>query len=147
MNSLDKFKIRMESPEFKESARKYVEEYFKEREERKQRVSSKGYIKWLYNYVSSNERVDTESALYIYKDIDAENGQILDAFFDYIKGLATKQRVLVVPDDECKFPSELVVVKIEDKYFECFRMYGQGSWTSVSLLEKEPDYAYVKLPN
>lgn len=147
MNPLDKLKEQIKTPEFKKSAKKWVEEYFGEIEKRKQKVSSKEYIDWLYNYVSTNKNADDESALYTYKDIDAENGQILGAFLDYIKELAAKQRVLVVPDEECDFGSEQVVVKIKDKYFEIFRMFGQGSWTSVSLLENEPDYAFVKLMN
>lgn len=147
MNPLDKLKEQMETPEFQESAKKWMEEYFGEIEKRKQKVSSKEYIDWLYDYVSINKNANDESALYIYKDIDAENGQILGAFLDYIKELAIKQRVLVVPDEECEFDSEQVVVKIKDKYFEIFRMFGQGSWTSVSLLENEPDYAFVKLIN
>ena len=147
MNPLDKLKEQMETPEFQESAKKWMEEYFGEIEKRKQKVSSKEYIDWLYDYVSINKNANDESALYTYKDIDSENGQILGAFLDYIKELATKQRVLVVPDEECEFGSEQVVVKIKDKYFEIFRMFGQGSWTSVSLLENEPDYAFVKLIN
>lgn len=145
MSALDKLKEQMGTPEFQESAKKWIEEYFGEIEKRKQKVSSKEYIDWIYDYVSTNKNANDESALYTYKDIDAENGQILGAFLDYIKELATKQRVLVVPDEECKFGSEQVVVKIKDKYFEVFRMFGQGSWTSVSLLENEPDYAFVKL--
>ena len=147
MNPLDKLKEQMETPEFQESAKKWMKEYFGKIEKRKQKVSSKEYIDWLYDYVSANKNANDESALYTYKDIDAENGQILGAFLDYIKELATKQRVLIVPDEECEFGSEQVVVKIKDKYFEIFRMFGQGSWTSVSLLENEPDYAFVKLIN
>ena len=145
MNPLNKLKELMETPEFQESAKKCVEEYFDKIEKRKQKVSSKEYINWLYDYVSTNKNADDESALYTYKGIDAEYGQILSAFLDYVKELASKQRVLVVPDEECKFDSEQVVVKIKDRYFEIFRMFGQGSWTSVSLLENEPDYAFVKL--
>ena len=51
-----------------------------------------------------------------------------------------------MPDDECDFGSEQVVVKIRDKYFEIFRMYGQGSWTSIGLLNEEPNHAFVKIP-
>lgn len=145
MNSLEELKKQMETPEFAESARKYMEEYFGRIEKNKERVSSKEYIDWLYNYVSANKHADDESASYTYKDIDAENGQLLSAFLDYVKKLAKQQRVLVVPDEKCEFGSEQVVVKINDKYFEIFRMYGQGSWTSVNLVQKEPDYAFVKI--
>ena len=145
MNPLDELKQRMETPEFAESARKYMEEYFGRIEKNKERVSSKEYIDWIYDYVSANKHANDESALYTYEGIDAENGQLLSAFLDYVKELAKQQRVLVVPDEKCEFGSEQVVVKINDKYFEIFRMYGQGSWTSVNLVDKEPDYAFVKI--
>ena len=145
MNPLDELKQRMETPEFAESARKYMEEYFKRIEKNKEKVSSKWYIDWLYNYVSANKHVNDESALYTYEGIDAENGQLLSAFLDYVKELAVQQRVLVTSDEECGFDNEQVIVKIKDKYFEIFRMYGQGTWTSVNLLDKEPEYAFVKI--
>lgn len=146
MNPLDELKKRMETPEFEESARKYMEEYFGRIEKNREKVSSKEYIDWVYNYVSANKHANDESAIYTYEGIDAENGQVLSKFLDYVEELAKEQRVLVVPDDECDFGSEQVTVKIKDKYFEIFRMYGQGSWTSIELLDKEPDYAFVKIP-
>ena len=136
MNPLDELKKRMETSEFEESARKYMEEYFGRIEKTKEKVSSKEYVDWVYDYVSASKHANDESATYTYEGIDSENGQ----------ELAKQQRVLVVPDDECDFGSEQVVVKIKDKYFEIFRMYGQGSWTSVGLLDKEPNYAFVKIP-
>lgn len=144
---MDSFKLkeRTKSPEFPESMREWIGEYFGEIEKRKQKASSKEYIDWLYDYVSTNKSVNDESALYTYKGIDAEYGQILGSFLDYVEELATKQRVLIVSNEECKFDNELVVVKIKDKYFVIFRMFGQGSWTSVSLLEDEPDYSFVKI--
>ncbi len=145
MNPLDELKKQIETPEFVESTRKYMEEYFGRIEKNKEKVSSKEYIDWLYDYVSINKHADDECAAYTYKGIDAENGQILGAFLDYVKNLATQQRVLVIPDDECEFDNEQVVIKIKDKYFEIFRMHGQGSWTSINLIDKEPYYAYVKL--
>lgn len=146
MNPLDKLKEQMNTPEFAESARRYMEDYFKRIEKNKEKVSSKWYIDWLYDYVSTNKNANDESALYTYEGIDAENGQLLSAFLDYVEELAVQQRVLVTSDNECEFDNEQVIVKIKDKYFEVFRMYGQGSWTSVNLLDKEPDYAFVKIP-
>lgn len=146
MNPLDELKKRMETPEFEESARKYMEEYFGRIERTREKVSSKEYIDWVYNYVSANKHANDESATYTYEGIDAENGRVLSVFLDYVEELAKEQRVLVVPDDECDFGSEQVVVKIKDKYFEIFRMYGQGSWTSIGLLKEEPNYAFVKIP-
>lgn len=145
MNPLDELKKQMETPEFAESARKYMEEYFGRIEKNREKVSSKEYIDWVYSYVSVNKHADDEGAAYIYEGIDAENGQVLGAFLDYVKELASQQRVLVTPADDCHFGSEQVTVKIKDKYFEIFRMYGQGSWTSIGLLDEEPDYAFVKI--
>ena len=145
MNPLDEFKKQMNTPEFAESARKYIEEYFGRIEKNKEKVSSKEYINWIYDYVSSNNHADDESALYTYEGVDAENGQLLSAFLDYVEDLAKQQTVPVTPDEECEFDSEQVTVKINDKFFEIFRMYGQGSWTSIGLLDKEPDYAFVKI--
>lgn len=145
MSPLEELKERMETPKFVESAREYMEDYFAKIEKHKQIVSSKEYIDWIYEYVTANNHVDDEGALYTYEGVDAENGQILGAFLDYVKEIGIQQRVLVISDDECEFENEKVSIKIKDMYFEVFRMYGQGSWTSVNLLDKEPDYAYVKL--
>lgn len=145
MNPLDELKRQMETPEFAESARKYMEEYFGRMEKNKEKVSSKEYIDWIYNYVSDNKQVDEESAALICKGIDSENGKILGTFLDYVKDLAIQQRVLVIQGDKYGFDSEQVVINIKDRYFELFRMYGQGSWTSINLMDKNPGYAYVKL--
>lgn len=128
-----------------ESAKKIVEEYFGKIEEEKKRVSSSEYINWIYDFVSVNKSADDEGALYVYEGINAENGKLLGAFLDYVKTIAPKQRVAITTDDECRFDNEQVTIKIKDRYFKIFRMFGQGSWTSVVLLEEEPDYACVKL--
>ena len=145
MNTLDELRKQMDTPEFAESARKYMEEYFGRIEKNKEKVSSKEYIDWIYDYVSSNKHADDEGALYTYEGVNAENGQLLSAFLDYVEELSKQQRVLVTSDDDCEFDSEQVTVKIKDKFFEIFRMYGQGSWTYIGLLDKEPDYAFVKI--
>ena len=123
----------------------FANEYMKVYKEKKPIVSSKEYINWLYDYVTTNKRIDDDSAIYVYEGIDSNNGLILSTFLDYVEELAKEQRVLVVSDDECQFGNEEVVVKIKDRYFKCFRMYGQGVWTCVSLLTEEPNHAYVRL--
>lgn len=128
-----------------ENARKYMENYFKEQEERQNKVSSQEYIDWVYNFISANKHADNESTLYTYEGIDKDNGEILGAFLNFVEDKAKEQRVLVVPDDDCDFDNEEVNIKIRDKFFKIFRMYGQGSWTSIGLLDKEPECAYVKL--
>ena len=128
-----------------ETEKKIVEEYFGKIEEEKKRVSSSEYINWIYDFVSVNKSADDEGALYVYEGINAENGKLLGAFLDYVKTIAPKQRVAITTDDECRFDNEQVAIKIKDRYFKIFRMFGQGSWTSVVLLEEEPDYACVKL--
>lgn len=122
-----------------------MEEYFAKIEEHREKVSSKEYIAWIYEYVSANNHVDNESALYFYEGIDAENGQLLSAFINYVKEIAIQQRVLIISDDKCGFENEQLVINVKDKYFEVFRMYDQGEWASVKLLNKEPDYTYVRL--
>ena len=123
----------------------YMESYFSKIEATRQKVSSQEYIDWLYDCVSNNKQIDDESALYTYKGIDAENGKLLSYFFSYVENLATQQRVLIWHDDECLFDNQQIAVKIKDKYFDILVMHGQGSWTSVKLMDEEPTYAYVKL--
>lgn len=135
----------METPEFEEKARKYMEEHFRELEKRRNKVSSNEYVDWLYNYLSINKSVDDESALYTYEGTDKEYGSLVSYFFGYVKELTTKQRVMIAHDEECEFYNEEIVVKIKDKYFNICQMYGQGAWICISLLENEPDYAFVKL--
>ena len=135
----------MKSPEFEEKARKYIEEYFREIEECRNKVSSKEYIDWLYNYVSENKSVDDEGALYQCEGIDKENGSLVSYFLSYVKELAVNQRVMIANDEECEFYNEEVVVKIKDKYFNIFQMHGQGASTFIYLLDNEPEYAFVKL--
>lgn len=128
-----------------ESVKKQMEDYFTRIEMNKHKVSSKEYIDWLYDCVSNNKQIDSESALYTYEGIDAENGKLLGYFLNYVENLAAQQRVVVWCDDEHPFDNEQVVVKIKDKYFDIFRMHGQGSWTSIKLMEEEPTHAYVKI--
>ena len=136
MNPLDELRKQMDTPEFAESARKYMEEYFGRIEKNKEKVSSKEYIDWIYDYVSSNKHADDEGALYTYEGVNAENGQLLSAFLDYVEELSKQQRVLVTSDDDFEFDSEQGTVKIKDKYFEILRMCGQGGWTSIGLGDK-----------
>ena len=145
LNHLEELRKQMNTPEFVESAKKYFEEYFGRIDKNKEKVSSKEYIDWVYNYVSENKYVSDESTSYTYESINEENTKLLSAFLDYVEELAKQQRVLVTSDEECKFDSEQVVVKIKDKYFDIFRMYGQGSFTSINLLDREPNYAFVKI--
>ena len=108
-------------------------------------VTSQEYIDWLYNYVSTRKYLTDEDALYS-EDIDvSENGQKLSSFFDHIAECAQQQDVQVNSDVDSRFPSESVIVKIYDKYFELFTIYGQGAITGITLLEEEPSGAYVKL--
>ena len=75
------------------------------------------------------------------KDDDPNAMLTPQEYFDAMKD----KKNTVTSDDDCEFDSEQVTVKIKDKFFEIFRMYGQGSWTSIGLLDKEPDYAFVKI--
>lgn len=145
MNSLDKFKEDMKNPEVVETIRKQAEEYWAKIEENKKLVSSKEYIDWLYDYVSKNKNIDDESALYVYQGIDAQYGQIIGVFLNYVEELAESQKIPISSDENAGFPNEKVIARIKDKYFELFRIYGQGSLTSVNLLNEEPISSFVKL--
>ena len=128
-----------------ESFLAFLQERADHQKEMRQKVSSAEYIDWLYNYVSSNRFADDESALYTYQGVDSENGQILSWFVGYRKELARSQGVPVVIEDNSPFGEEKVVVKIRDKFFQAFTMYGQGSWSGVGLLDKEPEEGYILL--
>ena len=104
----------------------------------RKKVSSKEYIDWIYKYVSSNKIADSEDALYLYKGIDAENGKMLGAFFSYVEDLAHDQGLFLATEFEEEF-----FFKIRDKYFRIIELCGQGTITSIILLDKEPDCKYV----
>lgn len=132
---------KMDTEEYK----KAENDYFKKLEKEREKVSTEEYIQWVYDFVSKKYQADDERAIYEYRGIDSENGRLLSQFMDYVESLAEEQRVLVVEDDECEFENEEVVVNIKDKYFRLFRMFGQGTWTLIRLLEEEPNYCYVKI--
>ena len=136
----------IDNPEFESYLKQSIKKYFQEKEEKERKVSSQEYIDWIYSYVSTNGGINDEEFLYSEESIDKENADVLEYFLDYIEKLAVTQRVLVVTNEDLEFGEE-VVVKIKDKYFNVFRMQGQGSWTYISLLENEPDYCYVKISN
>ena len=144
---LDDFLKRMDTPEFKESIRSFVQEQAAKRQKMRDKVSSKEYIHWVYDYVTTNKRADDEGALYVYKGIDSEYGQLLSWFMEYVKELAQEQgaQTAVTTDSTCMFGNEQVVIKIRDRCFSVFTMYGQGSWTNISLLGQEHSGPYVQI--
>ena len=109
------------------------------------RASSQEYLDWLYDYVVANGHADDESAAYVYEGIDSENGQILWAFCEYVRNLAKEQGIWVYYDPNLSFENYEVIVKIKDRFFSSFEMWGIGSWASVKLLDNEPDAEYVTL--
>lgn len=128
----------------KESAQKFLEDFLSEMEEDRRKVSSEEYISWVYDFVSVNKAADDESAFYTYKGIDAENGQLLSAFFSYVRDLAEERGIPVVLHEEFDFPEAQVTIKIKDKCFDVVLITGQGAITTISLLEDEPE-RFVKL--
>lgn len=123
----------------------FINNWFAENEKRGARAASQEYIDWLYNYVCTNKQLDDEDALYSKDTEVAENGGLLSYFFEHVTKLARQQDVPVTSDDDFMFYNEEVNVKIHDKYFNLFTMYGQGARTFIALLEEEPNGAYVKL--
>lgn len=108
-------------------------------------VSSKEYLDWLYNYLQTNYRADDESAIYTYEGIDKECGSLLWAFGEYVRDLALERDIPITIDYNDCFDNQCVIVKIKDMFFEVYTMWGQGSWTCVTMLDEVPKDKYVKL--
>ena len=108
-------------------------------------VESEQYLNWIYTYIRDVESVDSDSASYIKNELDRKNALLISKFMDYVEELSEQQRVLIFTNNECSFSNEDVAVKIKDKFFDLFRMYGQGTYTCVSLLPEEPKYCYVRM--
>jgi len=129
-----------------ESLNKWIQTRLETQKYRRHHVSSAEYISWLYHYVTLHNRADDESALYRCQGKDSINGQLLSDFFDYVKELSAQQGTHPVKDPFCTFENEELAFRIKDKFFTIYRMFGQGSWTSVSLCLKDPLF-YVQLPS
>jgi hypothetical protein len=135
---------KMQEPDFAIEFEKYLQKDNKKQEERYRRASSKEYIDWLYGAVSKNGILYNE-CLFPYQMEDPQNGNLLTYFIDYIEQLADTQGVSVTTDTDCPFDNENVTVKIKDRYFSLFRMHELGLSTTIKLLDKEPDHAYIIL--
>lgn len=126
-------------------AKTYITDYIKQAIEQQDTVSSREYLQWLYDFILGHESMDTDAATYRYRGTDSENGQLLGALMDYVKILAKEQNVPVTENPECEFYNQAFIIKIQDRYFRIFQMYGQGSWTCVTLTnEQEQNYVTLE---
>lgn len=122
--------------------------FMKQEEKRKAKrklVSSREYIDWVYNNLSSQNGEGFSDEDFAYSDDpNKDKGVLLSQFLDYIHTLAVEQRVLNVPDKENGFETLNYVINIKDKYFAISMMCGQGSITFISEVQK-PNHCCVRL--
>ena len=115
------------------------------------KVSNRDYCKWLNDFISrcKDNRYDDESFGYETLKVenlsqkDKVNEKVLDAFYRFLKIVAKTQRVAEYYDTRC-FEEIEYVFKFNDKYFEYNTLIGQGSVTTIKLIEK-PLFAVVDL--
>ena len=140
MFSIEELEEKMNSDSFKD----YMSNYFKEREEKYNRVSSDEYIQWLYSYLNHEDILgfSDDDMQYAPESEDRENSLMLSYFLSYVEELAKKQRVLNVPDEENEFETTNYVIKINDMFIEVSTMCGQGS-VSFAYKVNKPDFCYV----
>lgn len=124
----------------------FIDNYFKEIEDKRKNVSSKSYIEWLYNFCDgiNIKGFSDDDFLYKEKCIDRQNSLLLSSFLDYVEDLAIQQRVLNFPNPKHEFETHNYVILIKDKFYEITNMCGQGSITFIELVEK-PNFCYVKI--
>lgn len=114
-------------------------------EAKRKLVSSREYIEWIYNSLSSeNEEVFSDEDFAYSDDPNKEKGLLLSQFLDYVDTLAEEQRVLNVPDKENEFETQNYIINVNDKYFAISMMCGQGSITFIHEVQK-PNHCYVKM--
>ena len=107
-------------------------------------VKSKEYIEWLYNFVSQKGSIDDELVSYQCEGIDKEYGSLISTFFYIMIEKANEENIKIYTEDECAFPNQIIYIQMKDKYFKLLTMHGQGSWTKIALLDKEPQKEYIK---
>lgn len=108
------------------------------------KVRSSEYIEWLYCYLHTHKSYSSYS-LDSLDENDYENTNILDYFFSYLRELAKNQNVCIVQDHNIPFANEMVNVKIKDKYFEFYLIFGQGSLLEINTVQKNSSIRYVEI--
>lgn len=126
----------------------------KERQKRIQgqiRVANKEYCSWLEQFIKKCKKgYDEESFLYdtieregSFTEEDIKKEKDLSHFYDFLQIVADIQRVKEYYDDRF-FEEYEYVFKFNNKYFEWNTLVGQGSITSIRIIE-EPDFCVVDL--
>lgn len=106
-------------------------------------VSTKDYWDWLIDFVNKNGAFSDDDFHYN-QEIGEKNKEYcsyLSYFFDYISSLSKEQNVFPNPDEEDIF----YFFKLNNCYYHIGTIVGQGAYTSIYKLEKEPPIAYVIL--
>lgn len=97
-------------------------------------------VHWLYEYahrgpVSNEDYFDEE-------DKNRENASLLSYFYEYVRKVSIRQRVMEVYLTKEEFPTYEYIIRIKDRYFRVQLIVGQGTMTWVQECEK-PDFSYV----
>lgn len=119
--------------------------------EGQKRVANKEYCTWIESFLNNlNEPYNDESWAYKtlkhkkdFTERDIKNEKDLDNFYKFLKIVADIQRVKEYYDDSC-FEEYEYIWKFNNKYFKYNILVGQGSITTISIVNK-PDFAVIDL--
>ena len=147
-DTIEKIKKQIEQTDW-ESVKKEHERKFIEGQ---QRVGNEEYCRWIENLLKNlNEPYNDESWAYQtldhkeeFTEQDFKNEEDLSNFHSFLNIVADIQRIKEYYDDRDSFPEYEYVWKFNNKYFEWNTIVGQGSITTIRIIEK-PDFAVIDL--
>lgn len=133
--------------DFSRELEEYVDIWTDKSETESEIVRSEGYKQWIYQNIVSSMYDD--EFLYNQDNPNRENAQLLCRFYDYIDSLYKElnppisyiDMKEILDDGNCNF---LLNFKIKDNYFSIQTVWGQGSMTTVTRLDKQPSH-YVNI--
>ena len=145
---IEKIKKQIEQTDW-ESVKKEHERKFIEGQ---QRVGNEEYCRWIENLLKNlNEPYNDESWAYQtldhkkeFTEQDFKNEEDLSNFHSFLNIVADLHRIKEYYDDRDGFPEYEYVWKFNNKYFEWNTIVGQGSITTIRIIEK-PDFAVIDL--
>lgn len=124
--------------------KEYLEAYMTEIEEKKKLVKSEEYFLWLDIFTQKHPYFCDDSWNYNEDRISKEDYikvKHLDYFFIYIRSLAYKQNILSSSEDD----DETYYFRLKNKIYKISEVSGQGTFTSLSLLENNNNVSIVKV--
>lgn len=144
MENLEKYLKDLEDGKYDDSIKEHYDSYVNKRDRNINKIKSKEYIEWLYNYTNEIERWCDDDLLYR-DDVSPElkeNVELLSYFFNYVYEETNNQKVLIddIEDEETLF------FKIKDTYYKIELICGQGSINIIEKLNSVPKY-YAVIPN